>query len=82
MNETALRKIEPAPILVAGDVMVDEYILGDVDRISPESPVPVLVARDRLRRLGGAGNVVRNLASMGAKVALFGTVGKDEAGEW
>ncbi len=82
LNESLVRKVKAAPILVAGDVMVDEYIIGDVDRISPESPVPVLVARDRLRRLGGAGNVVRNLVSLGAKVALFGTVGKDEAGEW
>lgn len=82
LSEALVRKIKPAPILVAGDVMVDEYILGDVERISPESPVPVVVARDRLRRLGGAGNVVRNLVSLGGKVALFGTVGKDEAGEW
>ncbi len=82
MNEQLLRGLRPVPILVAGDVMVDEYILGDVDRISPESPVPVLVVRDRLRRLGGAGNVVKNLVSMGGKVALFGTVGKDEAGRW
>lgn len=82
MNESVVWKMKPAPILVAGDVMVDEYILGDVERISPESPVPVLVARDRLRRLGGAGNVVRNLVSLGGRVALFATVGRDEAGEW
>ncbi|MFH1115262.1 MAG: D-glycero-beta-D-manno-heptose 1-phosphate adenylyltransferase [Pseudomonadota bacterium] len=82
MNERVVWKMKPAPILVAGDVMVDEYILGDVERISPESPVPVLVARDRLRRLGGAGNVVRNLVSMGGRVALFATLGKDESGEW
>lgn len=82
MNEQTLKKIKSAPVLVAGDVMVDEYILGDVERISPESPVPVLIARDRLRRLGGAGNVVRNLITMGGKVALFATVGKDGAGNW
>jgi D-beta-D-heptose 7-phosphate kinase/D-beta-D-heptose 1-phosphate adenosyltransferase len=82
LNEALVRRLKPAPILVVGDVMVDEYILGDVERISPESPVPVVVARDRLRRLGGAGNVVRNLVSMSGKVALFGTVGKDEPGEW
>jgi D-beta-D-heptose 7-phosphate kinase/D-beta-D-heptose 1-phosphate adenosyltransferase len=68
--------------LVAGDVMVDEYVMGDVERISPESPVPVLVARDRLRRLGGAGNVVRNLVTMGGRVALFAAVGKDNPGRW
>jgi len=70
------------PILVAGDVMVDEYVRGDVDRISPESPVPVLVVKDRLRRLGGAGNVVRNIVSLGGTVALFATVGNDSAGRW
>ncbi len=62
--------------------MVDEYILGDVERISPESPVPVLVARDRLRKLGGAGNVVQNIVTMGGQVALFATVGKDNPGLW
>lgn len=82
LTEILIKKLKPAPILVAGDVMVDEYILGDVERISPESPVPVLVARDRLRKLGGAGNVVRNLVTMGAKVALFATVGADNAGRW
>lgn len=82
MNESIIRQLKHAPILVAGDVMVDEYIMGDVERISPESPVPVLVARDRLRRLGGAGNVVRNLMSMGGQVALFAAAGKDGAGRW
>jgi len=74
--------MKPAPILVAGDVMVDEYVLGEVERISPESPVPVVVARDRLRRLGGAGNVVKNLVTMGGTVALFATLGKDNPGAW
>lgn len=62
--------------------MVDEYVLGNVERISPESPVPVLVVTDKFRRLGGAGNVVHNLVSMGANVALFAAVGKDGAGRW
>lgn len=82
MNESLIKRVKPASILVAGDVMVDEYVVGDVERISPESPVPVLVAKERLRRLGGAGNVVRNLVSMGATVALFATVGSDNAGQW
>lgn len=82
LNEIVIRKMKPAPILVVGDVMVDEYILGDVERISPESPVPVLVARDRLRKLGGAGNVVQNIVTMGGQVALFATVGKDNPGRW
>lgn len=82
LNESLIRKLRPVPILVVGDVMVDEYVIGDVERISPESPVPVLVARDRLRKLGGAGNVVRNLVTMGGRVALFATVGKDNPGRW
>lgn len=82
MDERLIRDIKPEPILVAGDVMVDEYIIGEVERISPESPVPVLVVRDRLRRLGGAGNVVKNLVSLGGGVALFAAVGKDGAGQW
>jgi D-beta-D-heptose 7-phosphate kinase/D-beta-D-heptose 1-phosphate adenosyltransferase len=77
-----LKELKPAQVLVAGDVMVDEYVLGAVDRISPESPVPVLVVTDRLRRLGGAGNVVKNLVSLGGGVALLATVGKDQAGDW
>jgi len=82
LDESLIRKLKAAPILVAGDVMVDEYVLGDVDRISPESPVPVVVVRERLRKLGGAGNVVRNVVSMGGSVALLGAVGKDNAGQW
>jgi D-beta-D-heptose 7-phosphate kinase / D-beta-D-heptose 1-phosphate adenosyltransferase len=82
VNESLIRKLKPSPILVVGDVMVDEYVVGDVERISPESPVPVLVARERLRRLGGAGNVVRNLVSLGGSVALFAAVGRDGAGDW
>lgn len=82
MDEGLIRSIRPVSILVAGDVMVDEYVMGEVERISPESPVPVVVVRDRLRRLGGAGNVAKNLVSMGGKVALFATVGNDSAGRW
>ncbi len=82
MNEKVIRSIKRAPVMVVGDVMVDEYVVGHVDRISPESPVPVLVARDRLRRLGGAGNVVANLVSQGAAVALLAAIGADNAGHW
>lgn len=82
LNEKLIGEIKSVPILVAGDVMVDEYVVGDVDRISPESPVPVLVSRDVLRRLGGAGNVVANLVSLGSGVALLAAVGTDDAGKW
>jgi D-beta-D-heptose 7-phosphate kinase/D-beta-D-heptose 1-phosphate adenosyltransferase len=82
LTENLIRSLKPVPILVAGDIMVDEYIVGDVERISPESPVPILVARDRFQGLGGAGNVVRNLVSMGGNVALVSVVGNDNAGKW
>lgn len=69
-------------ILVIGDIIVDEFIWGDVTRISPEAPVPV-VAVDRIdRRLGGSANVVRNLHSLDQPSAMFGLVGDDEAGQW
>ncbi|MEW6348341.1 MAG: D-glycero-beta-D-manno-heptose-7-phosphate kinase [Thermodesulfobacteriota bacterium] len=82
MIEQLIEGMKPVPIMVIGDVMADEYVLGDVERISPESPVPVIVARDRFRTLGGAGNVVRNIVSLGGSAALFGVVGKDAAGAW
>lgn len=82
LSEKLIGEIRTVPILVAGDVMVDEYVVGDVERISPESPVPVLVSKDIIKRLGGAGNVVANLVSMDCGVALLSAIGKDEAGNW
>jgi rfaE bifunctional protein kinase chain/domain len=67
-------------ILVVGDVMLDRYWFGDVSRISPEAPVPVVRIEKREERLGGAANVARNIASLGAHCALLGVVGADEAG--
>jgi rfaE bifunctional protein kinase chain/domain len=68
-------------ILVAGDVMLDRYWFGEVSRISPEAPVPIVRVEKREERLGGAANVARNVASLGAHVGLLGVVGQDEAGE-
>jgi rfaE bifunctional protein kinase chain/domain len=67
-------------ILVIGDVMLDRYWFGDVNRISPEAPVPVVRIEKCEERLGGAANVARNIAALGAKTALLGVVGNDEAG--
>lgn len=64
-------------VLVVGDVMVDRFIVGDVGRISPEAPVPVVRFQSEYLRLGGAANVAHNLASLGARVSLVGVVGKD-----
>lgn len=65
-------------ILIIGDVMIDAYIFGDVDRVSPEAPVPVLDLRKRDYRLGGAGNVARNILSLGAKPIVCTVIGNDE----
>jgi D-beta-D-heptose 7-phosphate kinase/D-beta-D-heptose 1-phosphate adenosyltransferase len=68
-------------VLVVGDVMVDRYIFGVVSRVSPEAPIPVLLAGEEESRLGGAGNVALNLRALGAKVALAGVVGMDDGAE-
>ncbi|MGD9824880.1 D-glycero-beta-D-manno-heptose-7-phosphate kinase [Desulfobacter sp.] len=67
-------------VLVIGDLMLDEYLWGRVDRISPEAPVPVVAVEKESHTLGGAGNVINNLSAMGAKVFAMGTVGRGPAG--
>ena len=67
-----------ARVLVAGDVMLDRYLFGGTSRISPEAPVPVVHVRETDDRPGGAANVAVNLASLGAKTALMGYVGRDD----
>lgn len=69
-----------ARVLVVGDVMLDRYWFGDVERISPEAPVPVLKVGRVEERPGGAANVARNVAAMGAQCTLLSVVGDDEAG--
>jgi len=69
-------------ILVIGDIIVDEFVLGDVSRISPEAPVPVVHVEKTERRLGGSANVIRNLHALEQKSAMFGVVGDDEPGSW
>lgn len=71
----------PVQILVVGDVMLDRYWFGEVNRISPEAPVPIVRIERREERLGGAANVARNAAALGAQTALLGVVGVDEAGD-
>jgi D-beta-D-heptose 7-phosphate kinase/D-beta-D-heptose 1-phosphate adenosyltransferase len=68
-------------ILVVGDLMVDEYLWGDVNRISPEAPVQVVTVREETFTLGGAGNVVKNLVALGARVSVAGVVGGDHHGD-
>ncbi len=68
-------------IVVVGDIIMDEYIWGDVSRISPEAPVPVVDIRDETKMLGGAANVLNNIVSLGGKSILCGVVGDDAAGQ-
>src|SRR3982751_1214353 len=76
-----LQKIAGVRILVIGDVMLDHYVWGDATRISPEAPVPVVdIARDSWTA-GGAANVALNIASLGARCAVAGFIGEDDAGK-
>ncbi|MFH1155256.1 MAG: D-glycero-beta-D-manno-heptose-7-phosphate kinase [Pseudomonadota bacterium] len=68
-------------VMVIGDLMIDEYLWGDVDRISPEAPVPIVAVKRESYTLGGAGNVVSNLVAMGAAVSVTGTAGPGPTGE-
>src|SRR5487761_1569666 len=67
-------------VICAGDVMLDHYVTGRVERISPEAPVPVLHVASEERRLGGAGNVLRNLHALGAETCFVSVTGADPAG--
>lgn len=66
---------------VVGDLMLDTYLHGQVDRISPEAPVPIVSLQEREHRIGGAGNVALNIASLGATVSLLSVIGDDEEGK-
>lgn len=68
-------------IWVVGDLMLDEYVMGAVERISPEAPVPIVRVRDTEHRLGGAANVARQVAALGAHVSLAGVIGGDATGD-
>ncbi len=74
------RLMKRATVAVVGDVMLDRYIWGQVDRISPEAPVPVVNVEKTNVRLGGAANVAWNIASLGPSVRLVGVVGRDQTG--
>jgi D-beta-D-heptose 7-phosphate kinase/D-beta-D-heptose 1-phosphate adenosyltransferase len=81
MNKSRISKITKAfsgaRLLVLGDIMLDRYIWGDVDRISPEAPVPVVNVNDETANLGGAANVAANVLALGAEAVLLGIVGND-----
>lgn len=76
----AARRLARTSVLVVGDVMLDRYVYGRVERVSPEAPIPVLAIERELAVPGGAGNVVRNLTALGSAVAFVAVVGDDQAG--
>ena len=78
MEELA-QQISDCTVVVLGDVMLDEFIWGDVSRISPEAPVPVVEIRRESTHLGGAANVLANLVALGARACVIGVVGDDDA---
>ena len=67
-------------VLLIGDIMLDRYVVGDVNRISPEAPVPIFLSGKSKQVLGGAGNVYNNLVSLGVKTTLISAIGKDNIG--
>jgi len=77
-----IKSFQGKKVLVLGDIMLDKYIWGDVVRISPEAPVPVVQVKKDTSCLGGAGNVCRNLESLGAFPLLVGMTGEDPEAEW
>jgi rfaE bifunctional protein kinase chain/domain len=79
--EEILTRAHGCRIVVLGDVMLDEFIWGDVTRISPEAPVPVVSIQRESTRLGGAANVLANIAALGADAKVIGVVGNDSAAE-
>lgn len=84
MNQSVYQntgRLDSASLLIVGDVMLDRYWFGEVERISPEAPVPVVRVQTTEERPGGAANVARNITALGAQATLLSVVGRDEAGE-
>ncbi len=79
--KTTFAQLQGKRIIVVGDVIVDAYIWGDINRISPEAPVPVFEAETEKTGCGGAANVAQNIASLGGNAILVGVIGKDRDGE-
>ena len=78
--EALVDSFDRVHLLVVGDLVLDGYVFGDVDRVSPEAPVPVVQVVEETEVLGGAANVVRNIAALGGTASFCSAVGTDEAG--
>ncbi|HEY1752065.1 MAG TPA: D-glycero-beta-D-manno-heptose 1-phosphate adenylyltransferase [Caulobacteraceae bacterium] len=74
-----LQRVAGVRVVAVGDLMVDRFVYGEVARISPEAPIPVMTRQREIVMLGGAGNVARNVAALGGEVALVGVIGRDDA---
>lgn len=81
MNINSLYRFKDVSVLVVGDLMLDDYIGGNVQRISPEAPVPVLDVKWENRKLGGSGNVINNIITLTAKARIVSCIGNDKDGE-
>jgi rfaE bifunctional protein kinase chain/domain len=79
--EEIVGRVRACAVVVLGDLMLDEFVWGDVTRISPEAPVPVVDVRRESAHLGGAANVLANMVALGARASVVGVVGDDRAGE-
>ena len=79
--EGILERMKDVRLLVVGDIVLDEYVVGEVDRVSPEAPVPVVHFREEIAVLGGAANVARNVVALGGQADVCSVVGDDAAGE-
>jgi len=75
-----IQRMQASRIVVVGDIMIDRYVIGETERLSPEAPVPVVTVRERNAKLGGAANVAANVAALGATCSLVGVVGDDADG--
>src|SRR6267143_7264248 len=80
-SELRLPELEPLRVLVAGEIILDRYIWGDVERISPEAPIPILRVQRREEKPGNAGFVMANLRALGAEVSALSVVGGDRDGQ-
>ncbi len=78
--EALSHAISSRTVLCVGDLMLDEFVYGEVSRISPEAPAPVIAVQRTESNIGGAGNVARNVASLGARCIFVGLIGEDAAG--
>ena len=81
LASSSIKLFKKTKVFLVGDIMLDRYVFGNVNRISPEAPVPVFLAKNFKEVLGGSGNVLNNLISLGTKTTYLSIIGKDESGK-